>query len=131
MRVPVTDSMVDLKVTANDGKLQVSVRSADPELAHSIQSGIGDLVGQLEKKGFETETWLPAERSVAAAAPTAEPSSPHSGSGNSQQQSGRGAQQQGDGRQHSQGQGQGQKPKWLDEMEFGFSLDTSSGANVQ
>lgn len=126
MRLPVSDSTVDLKFTDNAGKVQVSVRSADPELAHSIQASLGDLVGQLEKKGFETETWVPAERGIAAP-PANEPSSPNSGSGNSQKQSGGGAQQQGESRQ--QGQGQGQRPKWLDELEFGFSSNTSSGAN--
>lgn len=132
LRVPVSDSYIDLKFTDNAGKVQVAVRSTDPELAHSVQSSIGDLVGQLEKKGFDTETWVPQERGFASPL-AAETSSHGSESGNSQQQPGRGGQQPGEGRQHSQsqGQGQGQRPKWLDELEFGFSLDTSSGANVR
>lgn len=128
VRVPMSDATVDLKVTENAGKVQVSVRSADPELTRSIQSGIGDLVGHLEKKGYETETWVPPERS--SAAPTAaETSSANTESGNSQQRWGGGTQQQNDGRQ--QGQDQGQRPKWLDELEFGFSTENSSGENVQ
>ena len=125
LRVPGADSTIDLKLTDNAGKIQVSVRSTDPELARSIQSNLGDLVGQLEKKGFETETWVPAEHGAAAAAN--EPSNEHTGSGNSQKHAGSGGQQPGEGRQ--QGQGQGQRPKWLDELELGFTLDTSSGAN--
>lgn len=128
LRIPVTDTTVDLKFTDNAGKVQVSVRSADPGLARSMQSGLGDLVDQLEKKGFDAETWVPTERGPSAA-PAANPSSANTDSGSSKQQHGSNAQQQGGGRQH--GQGQGQRPKWVDALEFGFSLDDPSGANLK
>ena len=132
LRVPLTDSMVDLKVTESAGKVQVSVRSADPDLARSIQSGMGDLVDHLDKKGYETETWVPSERGLSAPGLT-ESSSGNNESGNSQQRSGAGTEQQGQGRQsgQNQGQNQGQRPKWLDALESGFSLDNSSGVNIQ
>jgi hypothetical protein len=132
LRVPLTDSTVDLKVTESAGKVQVSVRSADPDLARSIQSGMGDLVDHLDKKGYDTETWVPSERGLSAPGLT-ESSSANNESGNSQQRSGAGSEQQGQGRQsgQNQGQNQGQRPKWLDALESGLSLDNSSGVNIQ
>jgi hypothetical protein len=135
LRVVVSDSTLDLKFTDSGGKVQVSVRSADTDLAHSIQAGVGDLVSQLERKGFETETWMPQDHAFATPA-TAESSAANNGSPDPQQHFDRGSQQQpGDGRQQSQGQGQGQgqgqRPKWFNEAEFGFSLDGSSGVNTK
>jgi len=53
-------SKVDIQVTDRAGKVQVSVRTPDHELAKSMQADLGELVGRLEGKGFKTETWVPS-----------------------------------------------------------------------
>ena len=40
--------------------MQVAVRTEDHELAKSLQTNLGDLVGRLDAKGYKTETWLPS-----------------------------------------------------------------------
>lgn len=69
LRIPGTDSQpVDLRVTERGGKVQVSVRTPDSNLAEAMRSNLGDLVGRLEQRGFATEAWFP---------PRAGESSPH------------------------------------------------------
>jgi hypothetical protein len=51
---------VDVQVAQRAGKVQVAVRTNDQELAKTLQTNLGDLVGRLEEKGFRTETWSPA-----------------------------------------------------------------------
>ena len=53
-------TQVNIGLTERAGKVLVAVRASDHELAQSLQTGLGDLVGRLESKGFKTETWLPA-----------------------------------------------------------------------
>ena len=53
-------TQVNIDLTERAGKVLVAVRTSDHELAQSLQTGLGDLVGRLESKGFKTETWLPA-----------------------------------------------------------------------
>ncbi len=50
---------VDVQVAERAGKVQVSVRTADPDLARSLQGNLGELVGRLEEKGFTTDVWAP------------------------------------------------------------------------
>jgi Flagellar hook-length control protein FliK len=50
---------VDVQVAERAGKIQVSVRTADPDLARSLQGNLGELVGRLEQKGFTTDVWAP------------------------------------------------------------------------
>ena len=50
---------VDVRITERGGKVQVAVRTSDADLSRSLQSGLGELVGRLEKKGYSTETWTP------------------------------------------------------------------------
>ncbi len=52
-----TSSPVDVQVAAKAGKVQVAVRTPDLDLAKSLQTNIGELVGRLEEKGFKTEAW--------------------------------------------------------------------------
>jgi hypothetical protein len=53
-------AQVDVQVEERAGRVQVAVRTADPDLAKSLQINLGDLVGRLEEKGFKTEAWTPA-----------------------------------------------------------------------
>jgi len=54
-----TSQQVDVQVAERAGKVQVSVRTADPDLARSLQGNLGELVGRLEQKGFTTDVWAP------------------------------------------------------------------------
>ena len=53
---------VDVRLSERAGKVHVAVRTDDRELAKSLQSDLGELVGRLERKGYSTETWTPGER---------------------------------------------------------------------
>ncbi len=68
LRLPGTESHVDVQVSDRAGRIQVEVRTADPDLAKSLQTNLGDLVGHLEEKGFRTEPWTPGAMLHAAAA---------------------------------------------------------------
>lgn len=54
-----TSSPVDVQLAAKAGKVQVAVRTPDVDLAKSLQTNLGELVGRLEEKGFKTEAWTP------------------------------------------------------------------------
>jgi len=58
-RLATASANVDVQVAQRAGKVQVAVRTADPDLAKSLQTNLGELVGRLEDKGFRTETWNP------------------------------------------------------------------------
>ena len=70
-RLSADSSNVDVQVAQRAGRIQVAVRTGDPEVAKSLQSNLGELVGTLEEKGFRTETWTPA--TVQHAGPAREP----------------------------------------------------------
>ena len=53
-----TNIAVQLK--EHGGKIQIAVRSGDPQLNRSLQSDLGTLVNRLENQGFKTEAWVPA-----------------------------------------------------------------------
>lgn len=63
---------VDVRLTQRAGRVQVVVRSQDPQLGKSLQRGLGDLVNRLEHGGFKTESWIPSavrEHQRSASAP--------------------------------------------------------------
>lgn len=75
---------VDVQVAARAGKLQVAVRTADPDLAKSLQGNLGELVGRLEEKGFRADVWTPAA-APHGPAPAREPSTSPDSQGHSDQ----------------------------------------------
>lgn len=97
-RLAAASASVDVQVAQRGGKVQVAVRTADQDLAQSLQTNLGELVGRLEDKGFKAETWAPMAAPHGSAA-VREPSN----SANSQGQSDHSAYQ---GRQQDQRQGQ-------------------------
>ena len=113
-------SKVTVDLSERAGKVQVSVRTADPELAKSLRGDLGDLVGRLESKGFKTEAWVPtASRHTPAAAPE------QSGSSNSQsgeRQGGSGTDQR-QGRQGQNGSNQRQQARWKAQIEETLSTE--------
>ena len=63
-------STVDVQLRERAGRVQVTVRTPDPELARSLQSDLGDLVNRLENRGYKTEAFVPtAAHHNAAVAP--------------------------------------------------------------
>jgi hypothetical protein len=109
---------VDILLTDRAGRVDVAVRTADRQLAKSLQGDLGDLVGRLENKGFKTEAWVPAA-SHAVAAPVAS-GKPASGQGQPGQ-SGSGAGQQ--QRQGQNGSNQRQQPRWAAQLDETLSAD--------
>ncbi len=53
---------VDIRLSDRGGRILVSVRSESPELAASLRSDLGDLVGRLESRGYQAEMAVPLER---------------------------------------------------------------------
>lgn len=80
------------------GRIQVLVRASDDTLAQSLRQELPSLVSQLERGGFQTESWAYASASAGELAPVAterEPGAASEGTGHQ----GRGAGQN-DARQH-------------------------------
>jgi hypothetical protein len=129
---PSTARQISLKLSGDDatkvsvdlsekgGKVQVAVRTADPDLAKSLQTDLGDLVGRLESKGFKTEAWVPAAwRHTPAAAPERSGSTNsqddprHSGSDSDQRQ----------GRPGQNGSNLRQQARWIAQLEDTLSTE--------
>jgi hypothetical protein len=111
---------VNVDLSERGGKVQVAVRTADPDLTKSMRTDLGDLVERLESKGFKTEAWVPASsRHMPAAAPE------QSGSANSQsnpRQSGSGMGQR-QGRPGQNGSNQRQHARWTAQLEETLSTE--------
>jgi hypothetical protein len=112
-------TQVNIGFTERAGKVLVAVRTADHELAQSLRTDLGDLVGRLEGKGFKTETWTPSiARQEAVPLQSSNTNSgfnppQHPGSGN------RGGQQ----RQRQDGSTQRQKARWAAQIEKTISAN--------
>jgi len=115
---------VDVELSEKGGKVQVAVRTADRELAKSLQGDLGDLVGRLETKGFKTEVWIPGASHVSHAAAASEPSS--AGQGN-REHSGSGGQQP--GRQGRNGSNQRQQARWMAQLQESISTEETRSDN--
>jgi hypothetical protein len=120
-RLGADSSQVDVQVAQRAGKIQVAVRTADPELAKSLQTNLGEVVGRLEDKGFRTETWTPMSGHGASA--LREPNSANSQSSDSSSQN-----SQQDRRQGQQESNQRQQQRWKAQLEDMF-LAPSTPAN--
>ena len=116
---------VNIDLTERAGKVQVSVRTPDHELAKSLQTDLGDLVGRLESKGFKTETWVPAAAHNVASAPQSSNSSttPHGQPEYSGSWSG------GGGRQSQNGSNQRRQSHWAAELDETVSASQARSEN--
>jgi hypothetical protein len=110
---------VNLDLIEKAGKVQVTVRTPDHELAKSLQADLGDLIGRLESKGFKTESWIPSTIHQAA---TPLQLTNLTGGFDQPQHSGAG---QGGGQQRHQqnGSNQRQQARWTAQMEETLSAD--------
>jgi hypothetical protein len=119
-------SSVNVELSEKAGKVQVAVRTADPDLAKSLRTDLGDLVGRLENKGFKTEAWVPtALRHTPAAAP-GQSSSSNSQGGERNPGSETGRRQE---RQGQNGSNQRQQARWKAQVEETLSTEESRTNN--
>ena len=123
-RLGADSSPVDVQVAQRAGKIQVAVRTADPELAKSLQTNLGEVVGRLEDRGFRTETWTPVSGhgGPALREPNSNSQSGDSSSQNSQQD-----------RQGQQESNQRQQRRWkaqLEDMFLAPSIPTYEGEQI-
>jgi hypothetical protein len=110
---------VILDLIEKAGKVQLTVRTPDHELAKSLQTDLGDLIGRLESKGFKTESWIPA--AIHQAAAPAQSTTSNGGFG-SAHHSGAG---QGGGQQRHQQNGSNQRrqARWTAQVDETMSAD--------
>jgi hypothetical protein len=119
LRVAVPSSTpVDVQVAERGGKVQVAVRTADQDLARSLQNNLGDLVGRLQDKGFKTDVWTPVAvqhggLAVRESSTFSGNASEHPGSQGGQPETGSGGQRQ---------SGQRQQGHWKAQLEQMLSL---------
>ena len=119
-------SSVNVEFSEKAGKVQVAVRTSDPDLAKSLRTDLGDLVGRLESKGFKTEAWVPtALRHMPAVAP-GQSSSSNSQGGERQAGSGTGQRQE---RPGQNGSNQRQQARWKAQLEETLSTEETRTNN--
>lgn len=99
---------VDIRLTERNGALHVAVRTPDAELARSLQGNLPEFVSQLDRGGFQAETWSPATVST----------DKMDSSGGEQTPSGQGGSQGFHG-QTPDGQSKGRRnqPEWWEEFD--------------
>ncbi len=122
-RLAADSANVDVQVAQRAGKVQVAVRTTDQDLAKSLQTNLGELVGRLEDKGFRTEAWTPAAAQHQSAAVRDPSSSAHSQ--NQSDHSGTWGGQQ-DQRQGQQESNQRQRGRWKTQVEEMLAVSSAS-----
>jgi hypothetical protein len=108
-----TSSPVDVQLAAKAGTVQVAVRTPDVDLAKSLQTNLGELVGRLEEKGFKAEAWTP-QSTVHTALAVRQPATSTANQGHSDQSGSPGGQPDARGGQRQSGHRQ--QTRW--EAEF-------------
>lgn len=119
---------VEVRVVERAGQVHVAVRSADARLNQSLAENLGELVANLENRGYATETWRPqgsgAQAGLTAALSDAQTQPLQPGAGNENaQESGRGRQDAAGEESPQQQQRRGQdeaRPEWLEMLEGAF-----------
>jgi hypothetical protein len=96
---------VDIRMTERAGQLAVSVRSADPALAHSLQERTAELSSSLEAGRYRAEIWSPGQNSGGSRQD--QPNTANPGGGREHGQPPR----------QQQGKSQQQTPDWVKRLE--------------
>ena len=96
----------NVRLSDRGGKIVVSVRSQSPELAQSLRTDLGDLVGRLESRGYRSDTTIPIARQASHNQP---------GAASARETSGRGA-DGGQSRQHRNHQEPSSRPQPASEL---------------
>ena len=126
-RLATPSANVDVQVAQRAGKVQVAVRTADQDLAKSLQTNLGELVGHLEDKGFRTETWNPIAEQHGSSS-VREPSNSANSQSQSNDSGSRGGQGQRQGQQESN---QRQQGRWKTQLEETLSAPIPSTAEEE
>jgi hypothetical protein len=105
---------VDVRITDRAGEVHVAVRSADPEMAAQVRSGLSELTERLERRGFDAEIWRPPAPVATRSENTGQQESREGGG------SGRGTPED-RGHQPRDGQRQNQPPAWVEDIESSFA----------
>ena len=116
---------VNLDLIEKAGKVQVTVRTPNNELAKSLQTDLGDLIGRLESKGFKTESWIPA--AVHRAAVPAQ--STNSNGGFCHPQHSAAGQSGGQQRHQQNGSNQRQQARWAAQLKDTMSANNARSEN--
>lgn len=111
---------VNVEVSERAGKVQVAVRTADPDLAKSLRRDLSDLVGRLEDKGFKAEAWVPRASRHAPADAREQSGSPKNQSDPRYSGSGMGQRRE---RQGQNGSNQRQQAHWSAQLEETLSTE--------
>jgi hypothetical protein len=111
---------VDLTLVERAGALSVSVRSADSNLARSLQDHLPDLSARLGEQRYQTETWTPRLELPSMELPSASAGSAWSGeSGSRNFESGgqkHGGQNGNSNPEQQQGRRERETPAWFEEL---------------
>jgi hypothetical protein len=111
---------VDLTLVERAGALSVSVRSADSNLARSLQEHLPDLSARLGEQRYQTETWTPRVEPPSMELPSASAGSAGSGeSGSRNFESGgqkHGGQNGNSNPEQQQGRREREAPAWFEEL---------------
>lgn len=75
VRIPDANGDVTVRLQERAGALQVTVRSADTQVAGSIAEGLPELSRNLDQQGFQAETWTPQPGSGETVEASARPES--------------------------------------------------------
>jgi hypothetical protein len=111
-------TQVHIGLTERAGQVLVAVRTPDHELAQSLQTNLGDLIGRLDGKGIKTESWIPAVARQDAALPQSSNSNTSSNQPQSGPWYGSGQQRQGQNSSNRR-----QKARWATQLQETISTD--------
>ncbi len=124
VRIPTGDNPrgVEVQLVEKDGKVQVTVRSADQQVSSALRGDLSELVRMLDAKGYKTETWTPADTHPlvhaaghAAASLMGSDTPRDPAAGQQQQQGFSGGNNPGNSQQQQRKQQQN-RPAWLQEL---------------
>jgi len=97
---------VNVHLMDRGGELRLSVKSADPALAQTMQEHMPELTSRLDQQRYRTEVWMPKETASSTSSNSNSTSSGFSNPGDGNP----------GGRQNGQQQQQN-RPEWLEELE--------------
>ncbi len=63
---------VEVRVAERGGEVRVSVRTTDTGLSQDLRQALPELIDRLDRRGYTTEIWRPAEADAADARPRGE-----------------------------------------------------------
>lgn len=62
IRIPSSGNRtLDVHLIEHNGKVNVTVRTSDPQLSSALRGELTELVRTLDQRGYKTETWTPAD----------------------------------------------------------------------